>query len=253
MAEFIDRLQELVIKEASEIKARDIALHEKKLKAEQANLDYAYELEQLKQDAIEKRSVTHNLAWAAAELLRMNKTQPIYWLSEEPVYQELGRGRRKKTVHTGSRQTIVAQGWPVMTLEQANKWERLGSTSLEAVVLTPDPDVNNSHLTRLEWDHGYVHDLRRTLPNVVTGLPSVPLDEDDVLWTTDMLDISDDELVNRYAFKPVKSFEPRNALRWKLDEKGAYATYREMGIEDNIQKGIAHVVALHMAMNAIGE
>lgn len=251
MEDFTDKLNRLVTQEADSIRQRNAETEEKLLQAEKEKLDKEYIAEQARTQAIADRAVTLNIAWAAAELLKMEKVHPDYWTRSEPVYAQ--RGIRKRQHQVGTRQSIVAEGWPLARWS-VNEYEK--PHTYHTLLLTPNETSLGTNLASFSqhW-MTFQKDPTAVLPEDVKPLGKEPLAEDEPMpwpemWPIPRYDgdvpyIKDDITwyFTKKGHKPNRIFQRANGYR-----PGEHAAYNEAHTEDHIQRAIGRVVAQHLVI-----
>ncbi len=232
---FIDKFQDLVAQEATEIARREAEEEERRQQWEHAIIDREVKHEQQKREAIAHRTETLNMAWVAAGLLKAADVTPEHWLGTETVYAKRGILRREQEI--GTRDTLLLEGWPLLSW-QYGQYQPYPTHTL---VLTPDgvsgPNSNLSYFTQNRNSMYASGNLAPLDPADFHSVGKEPLSTGDMPWTTNWS-------------------APHDGVREAKEEafirsaKGGgipdYKKYEKFKIEQRIQRSIAHVAARYL-------
>jgi hypothetical protein len=243
MSDPLERLQEIAAQEGIGIRERQEAEEDRLRKIAEADAARLAGFMEQQRIATEERSVTLAMAWAAAELLKMENVLPHTWSHNVDLYEKRGRWFPRE-VYTDTVERVSLQGWPLLSWQNSKKYGRQYTT--RTVVLAETPlDENDDYLAVIKQKHNNkVFELGGKLkPNNILALPENPLSKDDAPWPVDWETppvLGDKQYGS--AVKLSRTRVPENVT----DEPGPeFARYNSLTIEKDIQQALGRLLALH--------
>lgn len=238
MDNFLDRLEQLSQREATEIRKRRAAEEKRRLELEKESLNRLSAHERAKGIAIADRQTTLDMAWVAAELLNLHGVQPEYWLRNDPVVETRGIFRRER--QTGTRRSIVAEGWPIA------RWQylRFQPFPTDTLLLTPRSNIKGTYLMHFIQNRRGMYsygELRDVDPGDVHPVGKVPLVKDDMEWPNGWPEPAYEGALPELRY----SAEGTYLRSSDTGEDSNYDRYNKVGIERRIQQSIGRVIAKH--------
>lgn len=253
MVNIFDAMAELVAEEADSIRKHNTDVEATLLEAEKAALDRDYQHEQARQQAVASRAVTLGMAWAASRLLAMAEKPilPEYWIREEDKFEERGV-LRKRRIKTGSRHSIVAEGWKLAqwSVERYDK-----PHTYHTLLLTPHETSLGTNLASFsqpwyEWQRN-AEDVR---PENVHPISKDPLTNEYMPWLARWPKPKYEGDVP-YIPLPTITFkrqdEQNYVIHTDLDGYGRpdYKTYNEAKTDDHIQRAVGRLIAQKLVID----
>jgi len=234
---FIDKFQDLVAQEATEIARRKAEEEERQLRWELGLLNREEKHERQKHEAITHRTETLNMAWVAAGLLKAAGVTPKHWLGTETIREKRGILRREQVV--GTRDTLLLEGWPLLNWQ----YGQFQPFPTHTLVLTPDgisgQDSNLSYFTQNRNGLYASGDLAPLDPSDIHPIGREPLSENDMPWTTNWSAPHDG------VQGPKDEVFIRSATSGGIPD---YHKYEKLKIEQRVQRSIAHVAARYLTV-----